>query len=242
MHQLTLLRHGFSQWNLENRFTGWTDVDLCEQGRKEAQRAGQLLRKEDSTFDRVYTSLLKRAVHTAWGVMDELDQAWLPVVKDWHLNERHYGKLQGLNKAETARKHGDEQVQLWRRGYHPRPPAITEDDARNPIKDPRYSSLSRTEIPFTESLQDVLKRTVAYWLESIAPQVQSGERILIVAHGNTFRALIKYFDGLSDTDVEDLEVPTGIPLVYKLNPDLSASSRKYLSHQEHLTTPHKLPN
>lgn len=229
MHQLTLLRHGLSLWNLENRFTGWTDVDVSELGKSEAKDAGFLLRKEGFTFDRVYTSVLKRSIHTAWIVLDQLDQAWLPMVKNWRLNERHYGMLQGLNKAKIAHIHGDRQVQLWRRGYHARPPAMAEDDARNTINDLRYAGLPKDKIPLSENLEDVFNRAIPYWQKTIAPRVKRGERILIVAHGNTIRALVKYFDHLSDKDIEEVEIPTGIPLIYELDSHLNASSKKYLA-------------
>lgn len=232
MHQLTLLRHGQSQWNLENRFTGWTDVDLSAHGISEAKRAGVLLRDDRFVFDRVYTSVLKRAIHTAWIVMDEIDQAWLPVVKDWRINERHYGALQGRNKRETALEYGEDQVRRWRRGYRSRPPAITEEDIRNPANDSRYASLSRDSIPLTESLKEVLKRTVYYWENTIAPQLLNGDRVLIVAHGNTLRALVMYFDGMSEKEVTELSIPTGIPLVYELDDNIRALGRRYLGDPE----------
>lgn len=228
MYQVTLLRHGQSQWNLENRFTGWTDVDLSEHGIGEAKRAGLLLRDEGFVFDRVYTSVLKRAIHTAWIVMDEIDRAWLPVVNDWRINERHYGALQGRNKRETASERGDDQVWRWRRGFSSRPPALAAADVRNAAGDPRYAGLNPDDIPLTESLEDVLKRTVAFWRESIAPRILNGERILITAHGNTFRALVMYLDGMTEAEITEFNMPTGIPLVYELDADLKARSRKFL--------------
>jgi len=232
MYTLVLLRHGQSEWNLENRFTGWTDVDLTEQGIQEAHSAGELMRQEGFEFDVVYTSVLKRAIRTMWIAMDEIDQMWLPVERRWRLNERHYGALQGLNKAETARKMGAEQVKLWRRSYAVRPPALTRDDPRWPGHDRRYASLSPEEIPLTESLKDVLERFMPLWHNEIAPRIKQGERVLIVAHGNSLRALVKYLDDLSEEEIVNLNIPTGIPLVYELDENLKSVSSHYLGDPE----------
>jgi 2,3-bisphosphoglycerate-dependent phosphoglycerate mutase len=223
MKHLVLLRHGESTWNQENRFTGWTDVDLTERGVKEAIESGQTLRKEGYTFDVAYTSVLKRAIRTLWLALDEMDQMWIPVHRSWRLNERHYGALQGLNKAETAAKHGMEQTMLWRRSYDIQPPALTRDDPRYPGNDPRYAGLSSGDLPLTECLKDTVERFLPYWHDTIAPDVRSGRRILIVAHGNSLRALVKYLDGMSDADTVKLNIPTGIPLLYDLNDDLTAA-------------------
>ncbi|QDU74570.1 2,3-bisphosphoglycerate-dependent phosphoglycerate mutase [Bremerella volcania] len=232
MHQLVLLRHGQSQWNLENRFTGWTDVDLSEQGADEARQAGRLLNEGGYEFDAVFTSVLKRAIRTLWIVLDQTDQMWLPVVRHWRLNERHYGALQGLNKADTAKKEGAEQVHLWRRSYKVRPPALAEDDPRFPAHDRRYAHLSPAEIPQTECLQDVLDRFLPYWRETIAPQVLQSKRILIVAHGNSLRALVKYLDDLSEEEIVAQNIPTGIPLVYRLDSQLTPIEKFYLGDPE----------
>ena len=232
MHKLVLIRHGQSSWNLENRFTGWTDVDLSEQGRREAQSSGQILREEGYEFDMVYTSVLKRAIRTMCIVLDELDQMWLPVVRNWRLNERHYGALQGLNKAETAAKHGEAQVKIWRRAYDVPPPPLEENDPRNAALDRRYAGLDKAEIPLTESLKDTVARFVPYWEETIAPQVAAGKRVLIVAHGNSLRALVKYLDNISEEDIIGLNIPTGIPLVYELDDDLKPLGHRYLGDPE----------
>ncbi|HOC70526.1 MAG TPA: 2,3-diphosphoglycerate-dependent phosphoglycerate mutase [Candidatus Hydrogenedentes bacterium] len=232
MHKLVLIRHGQSTWNLENRFTGWTDVDLSSQGVQEAHSAGRILREEGYEFDLVYTSVLKRAIRTMWIVMDELDQMWLPVVRNWRLNERHYGALQGLNKAETAARHGEEQVKIWRRSYDVPPPPLEEDDERNAARDRRYSDLDKQDIPLTESLKETVARFVPYWKETIAPQVASGKRVLIVAHGNSLRALVKYLDEISEEDIIGLNIPTGVPLVYELDKDLKPLSHRYLGDPE----------
>ena len=232
MHKLVLIRHGQSSWNLDNRFTGWTDVDLSEQGRREAQSSGQILREEGYEFDMVYTSVLKRAIRTMWIVLDELDQMWLPVVRNWRLNERHYGALQGLNKAETAAKHGEAQVKIWRRAYDVPPPPLEENDPRNAALDRRYAGLDKAEIPLTESLKDTVARFVPYWEETIAPQVAAGKRVLIVAHGNSLRALVKYLDNISEEDIIGLNIPTGIPLVYELDDDLKPLGHRYLGDPE----------
>ena len=228
MYKIVLLRHGESTWNKENRFTGWTDVDLSEGGRAEAKQAGELLRHEGYVFDVAYTSVLKRAIRTLWIVLDELDQVWIPVSRHWRLNERHYGALQGLNKAETAARHGEEQTKIWRRSYDIRPPALTPDDPRYPGHDPRYAKLSPTELPLTECLKDTVERFLPYWHEAIAPAVTRGERVLVTAHGNSLRALVKYLDGISDEAIVELNIPTGIPLVYELDEQLKPIGSRYL--------------
>jgi len=225
---LVLLRHGFSTWNEENRFTGWTDVDLAARGREEAAEAGRLLKEGGYAFDIAYTSVLKRAIHTLWIVLDALDQAWLPVDKNWRLNERHYGGLQGLNKAETAAKHGEAQVKIWRRSYSDPPPPLTLDDERHPSHDPRYASLRPSDLPATESLKDTVARFLPYWHETIAPVIQSGRRVLIAAHGNSLRALLKYLDDIPESDIVELNIPTGIPLVYELDGNLRPLRHYYL--------------
>ena len=217
IRQVVLLRHGESVWNKANRFTGWTDVDLSESGSAEGQAAGRGLKEHGLTFDVAYTSVLKRAIRTLWLVLDEMDLMWIPVHRDWRLNERHYGALQGLNKTETAQKFGETQVKLWRRSYDIRPPALAEKDPRHPRHDARYRELSQTEIPATECLQDTLTRFLPCWHDCIMPVVCSGKRVLIVAHGNSLRALVKYLDGVSDADIVELNIPTGIPLVYELD-------------------------
>jgi 2,3-bisphosphoglycerate-dependent phosphoglycerate mutase len=228
MYTLVLLRHGESTWNKETRFTGWTDVDLSDKGREEARVAGQLIKEEGLDFDLTFTSVLKRAIRTWWIALDELDRLWLPVQKSWRLNERHYGALQGLNKAETAAKHGEAQIKIWRRSYDIPPPPLTPDDPRHPSRDPRYRSLSQEELPLTESLKDTVARFLPYWHETIAPAVSSGQRVLIVAHGNSLRALVKYLDGISDSDIVELNIPTGIPLVYELDRSLKPRRHRYL--------------
>lgn len=232
MHKLVLLRHGESVWNKENRFTGWTDVDLSDTGREEARRAGQLLRAEGYTFDVAYTSVLKRAIRTLWIVLDEMDLMWLPVHNHWRLNERHYGALQGLNKAETAARHGEAQVKLWRRSYDVRPPALTRDDPQFPGHDRRYAHVPPDELPLTECLKDTVERFLPLWHETIAPAVRRGQRVLITAHGNSLRALVKYLDNISDADIVDLNIPTGIPLVYELDEDLRPIRSQYLGDPE----------
>jgi 2,3-bisphosphoglycerate-dependent phosphoglycerate mutase len=228
MHQLVLLRHGESVWNRENLFTGWTDVDLSDRGQEESRQAGQNLKEQGFVFDVAYTSMLKRAIRTLWILLDEMDLLWLPVRKDWRLNERHYGALQGLNKAETAEKFGEEQVKLWRRSYQVRPPALDEGDPRHPRFDPRYARLGRELLPATECLQDTVERVLPFWREQIVPALQRGERPLIVAHGNSLRGLIKYLDGVSDDDIVNLEIPTGKPLVYELDEDLKPIRHYYI--------------
>jgi 2,3-bisphosphoglycerate-dependent phosphoglycerate mutase len=232
MYRLVLLRHGESVWNQENRFTGWTDVDLNDKGRTEAKEAGQLMLGEKFEFDVAHTSVLKRAIRTMWISLDEMDSLWIPVHKTWRLNERHYGALQGLNKAETAAQHGEEQVKIWRRSYDIPPPPLTADDARHPSGDRRYASLSRSEVPFTESLKDTVARFLPYWHGSIAPDIQAGKRVLIAAHGNSLRALVKYLDNVSEKDILELNIPTGIPLVYLLNEDLKPLQKYYLGDQQ----------
>ena len=232
MYTLVLLRHGESQWNLENRFTGWTDVDLTEKGREEAREAGRLLRTEGYDFDVAYTSVLKRAVRTLWIALDEMDRMWLPVIRCWRLNERHYGALQGLNKAETAAKFGEEQVLVWRRSYATPPPALTSDDERFPGHDRRYASLTPEELPLTESLKETVARFVPYWEGTIAPDVKAGRRVLIAAHGNSLRALVKHLDGLSEEAVLKLNIPTGVPLVYNLDEALKPVKSFYLGDAE----------
>jgi 2,3-bisphosphoglycerate-dependent phosphoglycerate mutase len=232
MHRVVLLRHGESTWNKENRFTGWTDVDLTEKGRIEAIEAGRLLKAEGFAFDVAYTSVLKRAIRTCFLALDELDQLWLPEHRSWRLNERHYGALQGLNKAETAAKHGEEQVKIWRRSYDIPPPPLTPEDPRHPARDPRYAALPPADLPATESLKDTVARFMPYWDDSIAPAIKSGKRVLIAAHGNSLRALVKYLDKISDRDIVELNIPTGIPLVYELNDDLEPLSSRYLGDPE----------
>lgn len=217
---LVLLRHGQSLWNLENRFTGWTDVDLSEQGIQEARRVGMLLKAAGYSFDEVYTSVLKRAIRTLWIVLDEMDLMWIHVHSSWRLNERHYGALQGLNKQATAEKHGAEQVHRWRRGYDVQPPPLDRTDKRHPKYDPRYRYLRKADLPRHESLKDTLDRVLPYWHETIAPSLMEGKKILISAHGNSLRALIKYLDHMSDEDIVEVEIPTGVPLVYELESDL----------------------
>ncbi len=234
MKKLVLLRHGESVWNKENRFTGWTDVDLTEQGRVEAAEAGRTLKKDGFLFDLAHTSVLKRAIRTLWIVLDEMDLMWIPEHRSWRLNERHYGALQGLDKAETAERHGMEQVQLWRRSYDVPPPPLSPGDDRHPARDPRYREVPASELPLTESLKDTVARFLPYWNETIAPDVASGQRVLVTAHGNSLRALVKYLDGLSDEEILDLNVPTGIPLVYELEDDLTPIRRYYLGDPETL--------
>ena len=228
MSKLIILRHGESEWNLTNRFSGWTDIDLTEQGVKEARAGGQLLKDEGFTFDIAYTSVLKRAIRTLWLVLDEMDLMWLPVVRNWRLNESHYGALQGLNKAETAAEHGEEQVLIWRRSYDVPPPALNEDDERHPGRDPRYAGLTKAELPLSESLKDTAARFIPHWGNVIAPDIRAGKRVLIVAHGNSLRALVKHLDEVSETDIIDLNIPTGVPLVYDLDDDLNPLGHRYL--------------
>jgi len=234
MYKVVLLRHGESIWNKENRFTGWTDVDLSEKGMQEAVKAGQLLKKEGYTFEIAYTSVLKRAIRTLWIVMDEMDLMWIPVIRNWRLNERHYGALQGLNKAETAGKYGDDQVKKWRRSYDIQPPALDKNDERYPGKDPRYSDLSEKELPLTECLKDTVARFVPYWENVVGPAIKSGKKVIIAAHGNSLRALVKYLDNIPEKDIVELNIPTGIPLVYELNENLKSVKSYYLGDPEEI--------
>jgi 2,3-bisphosphoglycerate-dependent phosphoglycerate mutase len=234
MIKLVLLRHGESLWNKENRFTGWTDVDLSEQGIIEANKAGELLKVEGFMFDMAYTSVLKRAIRTLWITLDKLDLMWIPVERSWRLNERHYGALQGLNKAETAKKFGDEQVHIWRRSYDIQPPALEKNDERFPGKDPRYKNLTDKELPLTECLKDTVERFLPYWKETIAPTIKSGKKIIIAAHGNSLRALVKYLDNIPDEEIVGLNIPTGVPLVYELDENLKPIKHYYLGNQEEI--------
>jgi len=232
MHKLVLLRHGQSQWNLDNRFTGWHDVDLTDQGCEEAKAAGRVLKENGFVFDQAHTSLLKRAIRTLWIALDELDQMWLPVRRDWRLNERHYGALQGLNKSETAEKHGEEQVLIWRRAYDVPPPALEKSDERWPGHDARYSDLTEAQLPLTECLADTVDRFLPYWHETIAPEIKAGKRVIIAAHGNSLRALAKFLDDVSDEAILKLNIPTGMPLVYELDEDLKPIKNYYLGDKE----------
>ena len=228
MHRLVLLRHGESEWNRENRFTGWTDVDLSARGIEEARAGGRLLRSEGIAFDMAFTSVLRRAIRTLWLVLEEMDLMWIPVKNDWRLNERHYGSLQGLNKAETAAQFGEHQVLVWRRSYDTRPPALVPGDARDAAGDPRYARLARTQIPFTECLADTVARVLPCWEDSISPAIRSGSRVLIAAHGNSLRALVKHLDGVADREIVELNIPTGVPLLYELDDDLRPLRHRYL--------------
>jgi 2,3-bisphosphoglycerate-dependent phosphoglycerate mutase len=232
MKRLVLLRHGQSEWNLENRFTGWTDVDLTDTGRAEAREAGRLMAAEKFEFDVAYTSVLKRAIRTLWMAIDEMDLMWIPVHRSWRLNERHYGALQGLNKAETAALHGDAQVKIWRRSYDIPPPPLTPDDPRHPSRDRRYEELKRHDLPLTESLKDTVARFLPYWHDTIAPDIAAGKKVLIAAHGNSLRALVKYLDNVPEDEIVELNIPTGIPLVYLLNDDLQPLQKFYLGDPE----------
>ncbi len=234
MKRLVVLRHGQSTWNRENRFTGWTDVDLSEQGVLEAEQAGRVLQREGYIFDVAYTSVLKRAIRTLWIVLDEMDLMWIPVHRSWRLNERHYGALQGLNKAETAAKHGATQVKIWRRSYAMRPPALAADDDRHPRNDSRYVALSEDELPLSECLKDTVARFLPYWEDTVAPAVRRGDQVLISAHGNSLRALVKHLDGVGDEEIVGLNIPTGIPLVYELKDDLTPLRHFYLGDPEHV--------
>jgi 2,3-bisphosphoglycerate-dependent phosphoglycerate mutase len=226
--KLVIVRHGESTWNKENRFTGWTDVDLSEKGRQEAREGGQVLKEEGYTFDVAYTSVLKRAIRTLWIIQDEMDLMWIPVHACWQLNERHYGALQGMNKAETAAQFGEEQVKIWRRSYDIPPPALTPDDERYPGRDPRYKSLSQRDLPLTECLKDTVARVLPLWNTTIAPAIREGRKVLIAAHGNSLRALVMYLDKVSETDILELNIPTGMPLVYELDGELKPVKRYYL--------------
>lgn len=232
MHKLVLLRHGESQWNLENRFTGWHDVNLTEQGEREGREAGRLLKAEGFEFDMAYCSVLTRAIRTLWLALTEMDQVWIPVQREWRLNERHYGSLQGLNKGETAKKYGDDQVLVWRRSYDIPPPPMTKDDDGYAGKDRRYAHLNEEDLPLSECLKDTVDRFLPLWENTIAPQIKAGKQIMIAAHGNSLRALIKYLDGVTDEDILGMNVPTGMPLVYELDEDLKPISRQYLGDPE----------
>jgi 2,3-bisphosphoglycerate-dependent phosphoglycerate mutase len=232
MKKLVLVRHGESDWNKQNRFTGWTDVDLSEKGRQEAREGGQVLKQEGYAFDVAYTSVLKRAIRTLWTVLDEMDLMWIPVHRSWRLNERHYGALQGLNKSETAEKFGEDQVKIWRRSYDIRPPALEQSDERYPGRDPRYKDLAPAELPLTECLKDTVERFLPYWHNTIAPAVKHGKRVLIAAHGNSLRALVKYLDNVSEDEIVGLNIPTGMPLVYELDDELKPIRHYYLGDPE----------
>ncbi len=232
MTKIVFVRHGESTWNRENRFSGWTDVDLSEKGIEEAKKAGKLLKKEGYTFDIAFTSLLKRSIRTLWLALDEMDLMWIPVYKSWRLNERHYGALQGLNKAEMAAKHGEKQVLLWRRSYDVRPPALKKSDDRHPAKDPKYRELGKSQIPAAESLKDTVARVIPYWKRDIEPMIKAGKKILIVAHGNSQRAILKHLDGISNEDILNLNIPTGIPLVYELDKKLKPARHYYLGNPD----------
>ncbi len=234
MPQLVLIRHGQSQWNMENRFTGWYDVDLTEQGLAEAKDAGQRLKNEGYNFDVAYTSVLKRAIRTLWSILDEMDLMHIPVHRNWRLNERHYGALQGLNKAETAAKHGDEQVKIWRRSYDVPPPALEDSDERYQAYLERYAELDKLAIPRSECLKDTVERVLPAWHDQIVPDLRAGKRVLVAAHGNSLRALIKYLDDISDEDILELNIPTGLPIAYELDDDLRPVGRKYLCEPEQL--------
>ena len=232
MYKLVLIRHGESTWNLENRFTGWTDVDLTDTGVEQARNAGRLLKADGFEFDVAYTSVLKRAIRTLWLALDEMDRTWLPVVKHWRLNERHYGGLQGLNKADMAKQYGDAQVLVWRRSYDTPPPALEATDPRCERGDPRYARLNPEDVPLTECLKDTVARVIPFWNESMAPAIKAGKRIVVAAHGNSIRALVKYLDGISDADIVNLNIPNGIPLVYELDADLKPIRSYYLGDAE----------
>ncbi|MBP7201390.1 MAG: 2,3-diphosphoglycerate-dependent phosphoglycerate mutase [Mesotoga sp.] len=234
MMKLVVVRHGESTWNKENRFTGWTDVDLSEKGKEEAKKAGKILKAEGFEFDLAYTSVLKRAIRTLWYVLDEMDLMWIPVIRDWRLNERHYGALQGLNKAETAARHGEEQVKIWRRSYDIQPPALEESDERFPGRDPRYGNLTADQLPKTECLKDTVARFLPLWKNEISSDIKSGKKVLVVAHGNSLRALVKYLDNIPDDEIVGLNIPTGIPLVYELDDDLKPIKHYYLGDPEEI--------
>lgn len=232
MYKLVLVRHGESVWNMENRFTGWTDVDLSEKGINEAKNSGIILKKEGYVFDLSFTSVLKRAIRTLWIILDQMELMWITEKKSWRLNERHYGALQGLNKAEMAEKYGEEQVHIWRRSFDTRPPALEIDDQRSPYKDSKYSDVPPMEIPLTECLKDTIDRFLPYWKTSIAPEIIKNKKVIIVAHGNSLRALVKYLDSISDNDITSLNIPTGIPLVYELDKNLVPLKHYYLGDPE----------
>ena len=232
MYKIVLIRHGESTWNKENRFTGWTDVDLSEKGLKEAAEAGQLLKKEGYCFDIALTSVLKRAIRTLWNVLDQMDLMWIPVVRDWRLNERHYGSLQGLNKSETAAKYGEAQVKVWRRSYDVPPTPLTPEDPRNPALDPRYKNLKKEELPLTECLKDTVALVIPFWNDTVAPAIKSGKKVLIAAHGNSLRAMVKFLDNIPENEIVELNIPTGMPLVYELDQNLKPVKHYYLGDPE----------
>ncbi|KAF0112371.1 MAG: hypothetical protein FD147_244 [Chloroflexi bacterium] len=232
MYKIVLLRHGESEWNKENRFTGWTDVDLTEKGVSEAKSAGELMKEAGFSFDLAYTSVLKRAIRTLWLALDEMDLMWIPVINTWRLNERHYGALQGLNKAETAKKYGDEQVHIWRRSYDIQPPSLTVEDERFPGKDRRYSDLDKGDLPLTECLKDTVARFLPFWHEAVVPTITTGKQVIIAAHGNSIRALVKYLDDVPENEIVELNIPTGVPLVYELDDDLKPIRHYYLGDPE----------
>jgi 2,3-bisphosphoglycerate-dependent phosphoglycerate mutase len=232
MKKIVLIRHGESVWNKENRFTGWTDVDLSEKGVSEAIAAGKLLKKEGYDFNLAYTSLLKRAIKTLWNILDQTDLQWIDVVRTWKLNERHYGTLQGLNKADTAAKYGEDQVKIWRRSYDIAPPPLEESDDRNPAKDPRYTNVPKAELPLTECLKDTVARVVPFWTDTVVPQIKAGKKVIIAAHGNSLRALVKYLDNISEADIINLNIPTGMPLVYEFDDNLKPTKHYYLGDPE----------
>ena len=232
MYKIVLIRHGESEWNKENRFTGWQDVPLSEKGLAEAKAAGALLKKEGYVFDKAFTSVLRRAIKTLWAVLEETDLMWIPVEKSWRLNERHYGALQGLNKADTAAKYGDAQVKIWRRSYATRPPLLEKSDERWPGRDSRYASLSAEELPLVECLADTVSRVVPYWEKAIVPDVKAGRRVIVAAHGNSIRALVKYLDDVSEKDILEINIPTGVPLVYELGDDMKPIRHYYLGDAE----------
>jgi 2,3-bisphosphoglycerate-dependent phosphoglycerate mutase len=232
MHKLVLIRHGESTWNLENRFTGWTDVDLTPTGVSQAISAGKLLRDEGWDFDIAYTSVLKRAIHTLWHALDQMDRTWLPIEKHWRLNERHYGALQGLNKSDMAKQYGDEQVLVWRRSYDTPPPALEPSDPRSERSDPRYAALQADQVPLSECLKDTVDRVMPFWNDTLAPAIRGGQRVLVAAHGNSIRAMVKYLDGISEHDIVGLNIPNGIPLVYELDAELRPLKRYYLGDAE----------
>jgi 2,3-bisphosphoglycerate-dependent phosphoglycerate mutase len=234
MYKLVVVRHGESLWNKENRFTGWTDVDLSEKGMEEAAAGAKVIQDAGLTFDVAYTSVLKRAIRTLWTILDKMDIMWIPVIRHWRLNEKHYGTLQGLNKSETAQKYGEDQVKLWRRSYDVQPPSLTQDDPRHPGHDRRYNSLSPIELPATECLKDTVARVIPYWNEVLAPTIKSGKRVLIVAHGNSLRALVKFLDHIPDEEIVELNIPTGIPLVYELDEDLKPIKHYYLGDPDEI--------
>ena len=232
MHKLVLLRHGESTWNRENRFTGWTDVDLTDKGVEEARQAGQILKKEGFLFDLAFTSLLKRAIRSLWIALEQMDLMWIPEIKSWRLNERHYGALQGLNKAETAAKFGEDQVHVWRRSYDIPPPPLEKTDPRYPGIDPRYADVNETELPVTECLKDTVERFLPYWHKTIVPEIRAGKKLILAAHGNSLRALVKYLDNIPDDVIPGLNIPTGMPLIYELNDDLTPIRNYYLGDPE----------